>query len=202
MECTEKTTDMLQVTDKLYHILLSQVTDKLYHILLYLVHLTWAWFQLPFTTLVLKGIDCICSCKSCYLESYMKMKVLGVPVLESSSIFVCNHFHLWFIYIHHMSIHFLSNLYHIPILFRGPSWSYGNRIYNYICNQYLSTLMLWMGVGIMLMWGVLDTTICDKKRTAFYLWWTWETIQLYTSHKLKYKNSTRDNILWQKSYPC
>ena len=46
-EYLEKTTDLSQVTDKLYHIIeylekttdLSQVTDKLYHIMLYRVHL-------------------------------------------------------------------------------------------------------------------------------------------------------------------
>ena len=44
--------------------------------------------------------------------------------------------------------------------FLGVSWSYGSWIYNYLCNQYLSPLMLW--VWILLKWGVLDTALCDK----------------------------------------
>ena len=40
------------------------------------------------------------------------------------------------------------------------SWSYGNWIYNYLCNQCLSPLTLW--VWIPLRWGILDTTLCDK----------------------------------------
>ena len=40
------------------------------------------------------------------------------------------------------------------------SWSYGSRIYNYLCNQCLSSLKLW--VRTPLRWNVLDTTLCDK----------------------------------------
>ena len=39
-------------------------------------------------------------------------------------------------------------------------WSYDSWIYSYLCNQYLSPLMLW--VRILLRRGVLDTTLCDK----------------------------------------
>jgi hypothetical protein len=41
---------------------LSQVTDKLYHIILY----TSAWLRFEITTSVVIGTDCICSCISNY----------------------------------------------------------------------------------------------------------------------------------------
>ena len=42
----------------------------------------------------------------------------------------------------------------------GPSWlwSYGSWIYNYLCNQCLSPLMLWIWISI----RTRCTTLCDK----------------------------------------
>jgi hypothetical protein len=43
---------------------------------------------------------------------------------------------------------------------RSWSWLYGSWIYNYLCNQCLSPLKLWVWI---LSWqGVLNTTLCDK----------------------------------------
>ena len=39
----------------------------------------------------------------------------------------------------------------------GP-WSYGSWIYNYLCNQFLSRLMLWVRISI----RARCTTLCDK----------------------------------------
>ena len=44
----------------------------------------------------------------------------------------------------------------------GPSWSlsFGSWIYNYLCNQCLSPLTLWVRIPLRRDW--LDTTLCDK----------------------------------------
>jgi hypothetical protein len=52
-------------------------------------------------------------------------------------------------------------IFHFDCLWsQGPSWpwSYGSWIYNYLCNQCLSPLMLWVRISI----RVRCTTLCDK----------------------------------------
>jgi hypothetical protein len=48
----------------------------------------------------------------------------------------------------------------IPTGCQGPSWtwSYGSWIYNNLCNQWLSPLMLWVRISI----RARCTTLCDK----------------------------------------
>jgi len=45
----------------------------------------------------------------------------------------------------------------------GPSWSWSHSswIYNYLCNQCLSPLKLWVSNSCS-WWGLLDATLCDK----------------------------------------
>jgi len=58
---------------------LLQVTDKLYHIMLYT--LPWSWFEL--TTSVVIGTDCIGSCKSNYHTITTTMAPVIIEVRET-----------------------------------------------------------------------------------------------------------------------
>jgi hypothetical protein len=75
------------------------------------------------------------------------------------------------------SICYLFHYFFYQIARKGPSWSYGSWIYNYLCNQCLLPLKLW--VRIPLRRGVLNTTLCDKvcQWLAAGLWFTRVTIR-------------------------
>jgi len=69
-----------------------------------------------------------------------------------------------------MNIYLLGVVYNICILItsQGPSWSYGSWIYNYLCNQCLSPLKLWVRTLLMprctqynIMWYSLSVT-CNR----------------------------------------
>ena len=57
-------------------------------------------------------------------------------------------------------IHHLGFKHVVILLEPSWSWSHGSWIYNYMCNQCLSPLTF--RVRIMLKWGILYTTLCDK----------------------------------------
>ena len=74
--------------------------------------------------------------------------------------FISFHFNETFHMAFRWSCSFLCSELSIFIDSNGASWSYGSWSYNYLCNQYLSPLTLW--VQNPLRRDVLDTTLCDK----------------------------------------
>jgi hypothetical protein len=72
---------------------------------------------------------------------------------RNSNIFLCEHSYKWC-----MRLGNIIKIYFNTV--RGPSWpwSYGGWIYNYICNQCLSPLMLWVRLPL----SSRITTLCDK----------------------------------------
>jgi hypothetical protein len=90
-----------------------------------------------------------------------------------SVLFICDifayfflQFKVWYLFIYYFRCHFYTVhllwywLYWKICYVKGSSWSYGSWIYNYLCNQCLPPLTLW--VQILHRQGVLDTTLCDK----------------------------------------
>jgi hypothetical protein len=53
-----------------------------------------------------------------------------------------------------------------PLTELGPSWSYGSWIYNYLCSQCLSPLMLWVRISIRAMCTTLIDKVCQWLATG------------------------------------
>jgi hypothetical protein len=78
------------------------------------------------------------------------------------SAFQRSHCHHW-LYLWKFCLHISSKwqaILNVSLWWLSWSWSHGSWIYNYLCNQCISPLKLW--VRILLRWGELDTTLCDK----------------------------------------
>jgi hypothetical protein len=86
----------------------------------------------------------------------------------------------------------------------GPSWpwSYDSWIYNYICNQCLSPLMLWVRIAIRSM----RTTLCGKvcRRLATGWWFRWvlrfppqikQTTTIYLKYCWKWRSASTSKHL-------
>jgi hypothetical protein len=113
-----------------------------------MLHLAWAGFEL--TTLVVIGTDCIGSCKS----NYHAITTTTVPAMKDYCI--QNKTRNKNVFRFCLQFEFL--------LINDRDWRghdfYGSWIYNYLCNQCLSPLKLWIQTHSW--WGILYTTLCDK----------------------------------------
>jgi hypothetical protein len=80
----------------------------------------------------------------------------------------------------------ILNYYLICLILYGSTWSYSSWIYNYLCNQGLSPLKLWVRTPFMAMCTcVLDTTLCDKvcQRLATGRWFSLGTL-IFSTNKI------------------
>ena len=105
--------------------------------------------------------DSVLSIQSNYENEWLHLETvlwtlayLGSDILLSDWL-VCHQFQNFFLSYDALST---NNILEQITTYRGPSWSYGSWNYNYLCNQCLSPLMLW--VRILIRPGC--TTLCDK----------------------------------------
>ena len=105
-----------------------------------------------------------------YCLSFVELRLLITPLLSSNCSYVKQQ----------TSNHSFSPKNSFPLRL-GPSWSYDSWIYNYICNQCISPLTLW--VRISRRRGVLDTTLCDKvcQCLATDRWFSLGTLASFTN---------------------
>ena len=126
---------------------------------------TSPWLRFELTTSVVIGTDCIGSCKS----NYRTITATTPPLLEGGHVldYLCNLYYFQdffprgvkksrlclssFIYVFQIPLFFnyflcLRN-FHIP--YERPSWSYVSWMQNYLCNQCLSPLSVWVRISLM-----------------------------------------------------
>jgi hypothetical protein len=81
----------------------------------------------------------------------------------------------------------------------GPSWSYGTRIDNYLCNQCLSPITLWVRIST----RTRFTTLCDKvcQWLATGLWFSSGTL-VSSTNKTEILLKVALNTIKQMNVPC
>ena len=89
--------------------------------------------------------------------------IVNIYLYNIVDIYLYNIVHIYLHNIVHIYLYYI-HFYHALVLFEQSKsswlWSYGRWIYNYICNQCLSPLTLW--VLIPPRRGVHDSILCDK----------------------------------------
>jgi hypothetical protein len=106
---------------------------------------------------------CCCLCKRASSFHSSDFTLFYTEKTHSASLycfelFWINHHSLWLVLAKRFSLTVWTVNSYIPL--GWWSWSQGSWIYDYLFKQWLSALKLW--VLILLMRGVLDTTLCDK----------------------------------------